>query len=71
MKTLDYYLTLPSRLEIFPDAEEGGYAARYPDLPGCITCADTLEEVVQNALDAKKTWLSSALKNGITIIDNL
>ena len=45
-KTIEYYLSLPYRLEIVPDTEEGGYGARYPELPGCITCADTLEGVV-------------------------
>ena len=67
MKTLEYYLSLPYRLEIVPDTEEGGYAACYPELPGCITCAETMEEVLVNALDAKKTWLEAALKEGIEI----
>jgi len=42
MKTIDYYLNLPYKLEIVPDKDEGGYAARYPELPGCITVGDTL-----------------------------
>lgn len=50
---LAYYQRLPYRLEIIPDAEEGGYAARYPQLKGCITCGDTLEETQRNARDAK------------------
>lgn len=61
MKTLEYYLALPYRLEIVPDTYEGGYVATYPELPGCITCANTLEQVVLNALDAKKTWLEAAI----------
>ena len=32
MKTLEYYLSLPYKLEIIPDTEEGGYAARYLEL---------------------------------------
>ena len=67
MKTLEYYLSLPYKLEIVPDTEEGGYAARYPELPGCITCADTLEAVTLNAADAKKAWLEAALEEGIEI----
>ena len=74
MKNLDYYMSLPYRLEIIPDIEEGGYAARYPDLPGCITCAETMEEIIENALDAKRIWLEAAI-NDNTIIpepaDNL
>ena len=64
MKTLEYYLSLPYRLEIVPDTHEGGYVATYPELPGCITCADTLEQVVINALDAKRTWLEAAIEDG-------
>ena len=67
MKTLEYYLSLPYKLEIVPDTEEGGYAARYPELPGCIACADTLEAVTLNAADAKKAWLEAAIEDGISI----
>ena len=54
MKNIDYYLKLPYRLEIVPDIYEGGYVASYPELPGCLTCAETIEEVIASALDAKK-----------------
>ena len=67
MKTLEYYLSLPYRLEVVPDTEEGGFGACYPELPGCITCAETMEEVLVNALDAKKAWLEAALEDGIDI----
>ncbi len=66
-KTLDYYMSLPYRLEIVSDSDEGGFAARYPELPGCITCADTIENVVKNAQDAKKAWFEAALEDGIEI----
>ena len=66
-KDLDYYLTLPYRLEIVPDLEEGGYDARYPELPGCITCADSLEQLLVNAADAKKVWLEAALEEHLEI----
>lgn len=39
--------------------------ATYPDLPGCITCGDTLESAVANALDAKKAWIEAALEDGV------
>ena len=68
-KTLEYYLSLPYRLEIIPDEAEGGYGARYPELPGCVTCSDTLEGVVANAQDAKRTWLEAALEDGIPIAE--
>ena len=43
MKTLNEYLSLPFKLEIIPDKEEG-YVASYPELPGCISCGSTMEE---------------------------
>ena len=67
MKTIEYYMSLPYRLEILPDLEEGGYVARYPELPGGITTGDSMERVVENAEDAKKEWLVAAMENGIRI----
>ena len=63
-KTLDYYLSLPYTLEIFPDEEDGGYVARVRELPGCITQADTWAELLEMVEDAKRLWLESALEHG-------
>ena len=68
-KTLEYYLSLPYRLEIVPDTKEGGYGARYPELPGCITCADTRQGIIASAEDAKRAWLEAALEEGIEIAE--
>ena len=62
MKTIDYYMNLPYKMEIVPDKEEGGFVASFPDLPGCITIGDTIEEVIQNVIDAKKAWLEAELE---------
>ena len=67
MKTLDEYMQLPYKMEIVPDLEEGGYVVSYPDLPGCLTCGETIETAIMNAIDAKKVWLEAALEDGITI----
>ena len=67
MKTLNEYLALPYRMEIVEDRDEGGFVASYPDLPGCITCGETVEAAVANAQDAKRAWLEAALEDGITI----
>ena len=66
-KNLKYYLSLPYKLEIIPDTEECGFCASYPELPGCVTCAETMEQVIANALDAKKNWLKAALEDGVAI----
>ena len=65
MKTLNDYLAMSYRLEIVRDDAEGGFVASYPDLPGCITCGETEEEAVKNALDAKKVWLELRWRMGL------
>lgn len=67
MKTLNEYLALPYRMELVKDPDEGGFVVSFPDLPGCITCGETEEEAVKNALDAKKVWLEAALEDGLAI----
>lgn len=56
---MNNYMKLPYRMEIVEDKDEGGYVVSYPDLPGCITCGETIESAVENAQDAKKAWLDS------------
>ncbi len=67
MKTLNDYLGLNYRLEIVEDKDEGGFVASYPELPGCITCGETIEAAAANALDAKKAWLEAAINENIEI----
>ncbi len=67
MKTLNDYMGMPYHMEIVEDKEEGGFVVSYPDLPGCITCGETIENAVANAMDAKKAWLKAALEDGIEI----
>ena len=58
MKTLNEYLALPYRMEIVEDREEGGYVVSYPDLPGCLTCGETIESAVENARDLSLIHIS-------------
>ena len=69
MKTIEEYMALPYRMEIIPDVEEGGFTAWYPDLPGCITCAETMEGVITSAQDAKRAWLEAAIADGVEIAE--
>jgi predicted RNase H-like HicB family nuclease len=41
-------------------AEEGGYWAEVPALPGCITEGETREQVISNLQDAIQGWLEVA-----------
>ena len=40
------------------EAEEGGYWAEVPSLPGCATQGDTLEELMANLFEAIEGCLS-------------
>ena len=63
-KDLDHYVSLPYSVRIYPESDGSGYTAEIPDLPGCITCADTLDEVWLLIEDAKRGWLELALADG-------
>ena len=65
MKTINDYINMPYKMEIVEDPDEGGFVVSFPDLPGCITCGETIEKAVENAKDAKKAWLEAALEEGI------
>ena len=69
MKTLNDYMKMPYKMEIVEDSDESGFVVTYPDLPGCITCGETVESAVANALDAKRAWLEAALEAGIEIYE--
>jgi predicted RNase H-like HicB family nuclease len=45
---------------IIHSAEEGGYWAEVPALPGCITEGDSMDEVMANLKDAIEGWLEVA-----------
>ena len=40
------------------DAEEGGYWAEVPSIPGCATQGETFEELLQNLYEAVEACLS-------------
>src|SRR5918997_226893 len=61
-KTLDYYLSLPYKVEIIHD--EDGWFAKVLDLPGCMTWANSYEELKPMIEDAKRGWIEDALEHG-------
>lgn len=67
MKTIAEYLALPYKMEIEKDPYEGGYVISFPELPGCMTCAETWADVFDMAEDAKKSWMTAALEDGCDI----
>lgn len=62
MKDFNYYMNLSYRMEIIEDPDEGGYVVSFPDLPGCLTCGETISSAIENAKDAKAAWIDAALE---------
>ena len=60
MKTLNEYMSMSYKMEIIEDQDEGGFVISYPDLPGCITCGETIESAMQ---------IRAALEEGIEIYE--
>ena len=67
MKTIEDYLRMNYTMEVVEDPTECGFVVSFPELPGCLTCGQTLENALANALDAKKAWLEAALEDGLVI----
>lgn len=67
MNKAEDYMALAYKMEIIEDKDEGGYVVSYPELPGCITCGESISEAIANAEDAKRAWLEAALEEGIAI----
>ncbi len=61
-ETLQYYLNLPYSAEIKHD--EDGWFAKVVELPGCMTWADTFEELGPMIEAAKRGWIEDALEHG-------
>ena len=64
---LEKYMSLNYRFELIKDPHEGGYVISYPDLIGCLSCGETIEEAIENGNDAKQAWLTAAIEDGIDI----
>ncbi len=65
-RSVDEYLSLPYTVEVLRDDSDGqpGYVARVVELPGCITQADSVEELEAMIVDAMRAWIGVALDEG-------
>lgn len=62
----DSLMRLPYRIELYPD-QDGGFVAAIPDLPGCVTQAETKEAALTLIEDAKAAWISTAIEQAIAV----
>lgn len=56
MREPDYPFTIR---HLSPE-DGGGFLIEFPDLPGCISDGDTIEQAIENGIDAVKCWVEAA-----------
>lgn len=66
MNKTEKYMKLNYKIELNPD-DEGGYVVNYPELPGCLSVGDSVEEAIKNGEDAKREWFMAMLEEGMEI----
>lgn len=66
IRSVDEYLKLPYTIEVIRDEDDNylGWFARVVELPGCMTQADTFEELGEMIEDAMRAWIETALEEG-------
>lgn len=55
------------RYAVVIEKAEGNYSAYVPDLPGCVSVGDTIEEVKQNIQEAIEFHLEGIQEDGLPI----
>ena len=65
-KPLDYYLNLQYPLKAIAD-ELGGYVIVFPDLPGCLTQIETIDELPAMSEEVRHLWIEGEYEDGAEI----
>jgi antitoxin HicB len=60
MRKIEYRFTIRP---LTPD-EGGGYLIEFPDLPGCMSDGETIEQALINGQDAKAGWIAAMHEAG-------
>lgn len=59
-KALDY----PFEMRPLSEEEGGGWLISFPDLPGCISDGETLEQAITHGKDAVSAWIKAVQEAG-------
>ena len=62
-KPLEYYLDREYPFNVVADPD-GGYVILFPDLPGCMTQVETLEEIGSAADEVRRLWIETEYEDG-------
>ena len=58
-RSLEDYLNQKSPIILCPEAD-GGYTALVPDLKGCMSQGETIEEALESIEEARQVWIETA-----------
>jgi antitoxin HicB len=69
IRTVEAYLKLPYTIEVVRDesTDYTGWFARVLELPGCMTQADTFDEVDEMIQAAMRAWIETALEKKMAV----
>jgi predicted RNase H-like HicB family nuclease len=65
-RPLEEYLALQYRFQAIAEPD-GGYVVVFPDLPGCLTQVETVDEIGPMAEDARRLWIETEYERGAEI----
>ena len=54
-------------IAIEPGDEKQAFGVAVPDLPGCFSAGDTLDEAITNAREAIELWLETVIDDGLPV----
>lgn len=64
---MDMKLNYGIKISLLTEEDGGGYLVEVPDLPGCMTDGDTVEEAIAKVGEAIDSWIDAAIETGKTI----
>ena len=68
MKT--YEVTHEGVTFLLEEDEDGGYVASVPDLPGCLSQGDNLDDALSNIQQAFELFVDSSIELGLDVPDH-
>jgi antitoxin HicB len=61
---LEYYLSLKYPMHVIADDVTDSYVVVFPDLPGCMTQVDSLDELAEMAEEVRMLWIETEYEDG-------
>jgi antitoxin HicB len=61
MSEMPVFERYPFSVDPLPEEEGGGFAITFPDLPGCISDGETVEQAIAHGREAFHAWMESMI----------